>query len=154
MERGGGGGGGGGVPRRGLPKLLKEWSYIDIWPFMARSSLFPYAFVWEKTYKNLLLQNWMPCGWIFAYIIGNRRSIKVTKIMVVHWHLTFLRQGQVCFLMHLHRKNVQNFKRLFLWSLWANVAQISFEASLGQGNERLLKWLPSIDQDGCHAHIC
>ena len=56
-----------------------------------------------------------------------------------------LRRGQVCFPMHLYGKNVENFKRLLLWSLWANVAQISFGASLGQGNERLLKWLPSID---------
>ena len=31
----------------------------------------------------------MPCGWIFTYIIGNWRSTKVAKIMVVHWHLTF-----------------------------------------------------------------
>ena len=64
----------------------------------------------------------------------------------------FLRRGQVCFPVYLYGKNVQNFKRLLLWSLWADVAQISFEASLGQGNERLLKWLPSIDQDGRHAH--
>ena len=85
----------------------------------------------------------MPCGWIFAYIIGNRRFTKVAKIMVVHWHLTFLRQCQICFLMHLYGKNVQNFKWLLFWSLWANVAQISFGASLGQGNEKLLKWLSS-----------
>ena len=31
----------------------------------------------------------MACGWIFAYIIGNGRSIKVAKIIVNHWHLTF-----------------------------------------------------------------
>ena len=49
--------------------------------------------------------------------------------------------GQVCFLMHLYGKNV------------LNVAQISFGTSLGQGNERLLKWLRSTDQDGRHAHI-
>ena len=30
----------------GLPKLLKWWLYIDIWPFQARSNLLPYAFVW------------------------------------------------------------------------------------------------------------
>ena len=46
--------------------------------------------------------------------------------------------------MHLYGKNVETFKRLLLWSLWANVAQISCGASLGQGNERLLKWLPSL----------
>ena len=40
----------------------------------------------------------MPFGWIFAYVIGNKRATKIAKIMVVHWHLTFLRQGQFCFL--------------------------------------------------------
>ena len=70
----------------------------------------------------------MPCGWIFAQIIGDRRSTKVAKIMVVHWHLTFIRRGQVCFPMHLYGKNVENFKRPpleplgqcclnFIWSL-------------------------------------
>ena len=48
---------------------------------------------------------------------------------------------------HLYGKNVENFKWLLLWSLWANVAQISCGASLGWGNEWLLKWTQSIDQD-------
>ena len=44
----------------------------------------------------------MPWGWICAQIIGDRRSTKVAKKIVVPWHLTFLRQGQVCFPMHLY----------------------------------------------------
>ena len=44
----------------------------------------------------------MPLGWIFAEVIGNERSTKVAKIIVVHWHFTFLRRGQVCFPMHLY----------------------------------------------------
>ena len=39
----------------GLPTLLKELSYVDL--FTARSSLLPYAFFMGKTFKNLLLQN-------------------------------------------------------------------------------------------------
>ena len=39
-----------------------------------------------------------------------------------------------------------------LWP-WANFAQISYEASLGWGNERLLKRSRLVDQDGRHAHI-
>ena len=35
---------------RGLPTLLKELSYVDVWS-TARSSLLPYAFVWEKPLK-------------------------------------------------------------------------------------------------------
>ena len=58
--------------------------------------------------------------------------------MVVHWHVTFLRQGQVCFHIHLYGKNVQNFIWLLLWSLWASVAQISFGASFVHWS----KWLP------------
>ena len=91
----------------------------------------------------------MHWGQIFAQIIGDGRSTKVAKIMVVHWRLTFLRRGQVCSPMHLYRhktfvrKNVENFKWLLLWSLWASVAQISYRASFGQGNERLLKWTRS-----------
>ena len=51
------------------------------------------------------------------------------------------------------RPSVNIFKRLLLWSRWANFAQISYGASLGWGNERLLKWSRSVDQDGPHAHI-
>ena len=56
-----------------------------------------------KTFKNLLPQNpRMPWGWIFAQFIGDERSAKVAKIIVLHWRLTFLRRGQVCFPMHLY----------------------------------------------------
>ena len=55
--------------------------------------------------------------------------------------------------MPLYGKNVQNFKQLLLWSLWANFAQISYGASLGWGNEKVLKLSRSVDQDGRHAHI-
>ena len=71
----------------------------------------------------------MLCGWIFTNIIGNRRSTKVAKIMIIQWHLTFLRWGQFCFCMHLYGKNIQNFKWLsleplgqfcskFIWNLF------------------------------------
>ena len=51
------------------------------------------------------------------------------------------------------RPSVNIFKRLLLWSRWASFAQISYGASLEWGNEKLLKWSRSIDQDGRHAHI-
>ena len=51
------------------------------------------------------------------------------------------------------RPSVNIFKRLLLWNRWANFAQISYGASLGWGNEKLLKWSRSVDQDGRHAHI-
>ena len=49
----------------------------------------------------------MPCSWIFADIIGDGKSTKIAKVMVVHWHLTFFRRGQVCFPMHAYGKNVE-----------------------------------------------
>ena len=51
------------------------------------------------------------------------------------------------------RPSVNIFKRLLLWSRWANFAQISYEASLGWGNEKLLKWSRYVDRNGRHAHI-
>ena len=53
-------------------------------------------------------------GLTFAQILRDRRSIKITKMMVLRWHLTFLRQGQTCFPcicmgpIHLYGKNVEN----------------------------------------------
>ena len=85
----------------GLPTLLKELSYVDVWPFWSKVKFASLCICMGKTFKNLLLQNRacllappkpsMPFGWIFAYIFGNRRATKIAKIMVVHWHLTFLR---------------------------------------------------------------
>ena len=98
-----------------------------------------HAHIWSKPLKSSSAEQRMHWGWICAQIIGYRRSTRVAKIMVVHWHLTFLRRGQVCFPMHLYAhhtfvwENVENFKRLLLWSLWANVTQISCGASWGQG---------------------
>ena len=114
----------------------------------------------------------MPWGWILAQVIGNERSTKVAKIIVVHWRSTFLWRGQVYFPMHWYGHHTFVWEKCWefqttssdkiwatlaqrlqrLWSLWANVAQILCGASLGWGNKRLLKWLRSIDQDGHHAH--
>ena len=86
----------------GLPKLLKWWSYIDVWPFYGK--------------------------------------IKFASLCIC--------MGTI----HLMGKMLRISNDL-LWSLWANVAQILCGVSLGWGNERLLKWSRSIDQDGFHAHI-
>ena len=138
----------------GLPKLLKKISYIDIWPFYGKVKFASLCICMRKTFKNLLLQNRV-CLMAESLHISSRMGglPKIAKIMVIHWHLTFLRLGQFCFLKYLYGKNVQNLKQLLLWSLWANFAQISYEASLGKGNKRLLKWSRFVDQDGRDAHI-
>ena len=51
--------------------------------------------------KSFVPEPRMPWSWVFAQIIGDERSTKVAKIIVVHWRLTFLWRGQVCFPMHL-----------------------------------------------------
>ena len=47
----------------GLPKLLNNGHTLTFDLFIARSSLLLYALVWEKTFKNLILQN---RGWLVA----------------------------------------------------------------------------------------
>ena len=62
-----------------------------------------------------------------------RGSTKVAKIMVVHWHLTFLRQGQVCFPMHLYGK--KHLKILFSKTedaLWLNLCIYHWERTVYQ----------------------
>ena len=86
-----------------------------------------------NTFKNLL-QNRECHDWIFAQIIGDGRSIKSAKMMVIHWRLTFygkVKFTSVCICMgpiHLYRKIIDNFKwpplkplgqccSNFMWSL-------------------------------------
>ena len=67
--------------------------------------------------KNLLKSSSQepnkPWGLIFAQILGDRRSTKISKIILC-WRFTFLRQGQICFPIHLYGpyifiwKNVEN----------------------------------------------
>ena len=40
----------------------------------------------------------------------------------------------------LVRPSVNIFKHLLIWNHWANYTQISYEDSLGRGNESLFKW--------------
>ena len=87
----------------GQPNLLKELSYVDVWPFYGKVK--------------------------FASLCICMSSI------------------------HLNGKIVKSFKRLLHWSLWANFVQISYGATLGWENKRLLKLSRSVDQDGRHAHI-
>ena len=58
--------------------------------------------IWLKPLKNFYPELRMPWGWIFAQINGDGRSTKVAKRIVLCWCLTFLRQGQVRFPMHLY----------------------------------------------------
>ena len=41
----------------GLPTLLKELSYVDVWPFYGKVKFASLCICMGKTFKNLLLQN-------------------------------------------------------------------------------------------------
>ena len=41
----------------GLPKLLKELSYVDVWPFYGKVKFASLCICMGKIFKNLLLQN-------------------------------------------------------------------------------------------------
>ena len=140
-----------------LQKLLKRWSYVDVWPFYGEvkfaslcicmghihlygkilriSNDFSSEAAWPmllqflgeppwsrgikdgrgplskmtamSIYDNNLWKSssWEPSkpyGLIVAHIIGDGRSTKVGKMMVLRWRLTFLRKGQICFTIHLY----------------------------------------------------
>ena len=70
----------------------------------------------KKHLKILFSKLRTACGWIFAYIIWNWRSTKVAKIILIHWHLTFLRRGQVCFCMHLYGPHTLVWKKMLIIS--------------------------------------
>ena len=78
--------------------------------------------------------------------------LQLPLLVLLLAHLSYA-QDELLWSLFIRRPSVYIFKRLLLWSPWANFTQISYGASLGWGNEKLLKWSLSIDQDGRHAHI-
>ena len=87
----------------------------------------------------------MPWGWIFALIIGDERSTKVAKRIVIFDIWPFygrVKFASLCICIspiHLNRKIVENFKLLLLWSHWAKFAQISNWAFLSWGERKIAK---------------
>ena len=174
----------------GLPKLLKELSYVDIWPFYGKVKFASLCICMSpihlngksvENFKRLLLwslwANFVQISYRTTLGWGNKRLLKLSwsidqdghhahiwpncllfysSTMAFHWEKAFFSSPELCSrwaIVTTFRPSVNIFKRLLLWSRWANFAQISFGASLGWGNERLLKWLWSVDQDGRHTHI-
>ena len=107
-----------------------------------------------KTFKNLLLQNRECLGAAPLQESSGTGGLPtlLNKLSYVDiW--PFYRKVKFASLCICMGKSVQNFKQLLFRSPWANFAQISYGASLGRGNKRLLKWSRFVDQDGRHAHI-
>ena len=112
-----------------------------------------------KSFRNLLLQN---CGCCVAQSLhkssGTGGLSIMSKIMVIHWHLTFLWRGQVCFCMHLYGPHT------FVWEKMLRISNNFSEASgpvllkfhaepSWAGEWKIAKMTWSVDQNGCHAHI-
>ena len=92
------------------------------------------------------------CFILFQSILEYSLYILIVTSVSVTEKKTCPKKTCVVFVQYMHL-SVKIFKRLLLWSRWANFAQISYGASLGWGNEKLLKWSQSVDQDGRHVHI-
>ena len=76
-----------------------------------------------KTFKNLLLQNWECLGAEPLQESSVKGGLpKFSKRIVVCWRLTFLRQGQVRFPMHLYgKKPLKIFFSKTEDALWLNL---------------------------------
>ena len=67
-----------------------------------------------KTFKNLLHQNQISPGALSLHKSSRTGDLPKLLVMVLHWYLTFLWQGQICFPcicmgpIHLIGKNVEN----------------------------------------------
>ena len=75
----------------GLPKLLKWWSYIDVWPFYG---LLPCAFIWApyicmgKCWEFQTTPPLKPLGQCcsnFMWSLLRLGEWKIAKIFAVHW---------------------------------------------------------------------
>ena len=80
-----------GAGERKIAKMgVVHWSKWLLCPYMV------------KTFNFFFSEPNMPWALIFAQIMGDRRSTKIAKKMVLCWRVSFLRQGQICFPMHLY----------------------------------------------------
>ena len=90
--------------------MVIHWHLI----FLRQSQVCFLMHLYGKKHLKILFstKQRMACGWIFAYIIWNWRSTKVSKIIVIHWHLTFFTArsfASVCICMgpiHLYGKKI------------------------------------------------
>ena len=117
-----------------LPKLLKWWSYVDVWPFHGKVKLLPHAFVWAI------------CIYIGSIEVTCRATVaKIILIRNLRWPPSclclFYFPATVlftCIKWWFFRNHLANFRQISQWSYCWNVI------------DSLFKWSRSID---CKAHI-
>ena len=116
--------------------LYKWWPWVDLDLFYGKVKFGNLGFSIGKS-ENLIFQNicnlWPETNW-------KNEHMWVLKVKVISWPWP-----KVIY--------IQNLKLAFLRNHWANQSQILYVSFQVEGNENLLTWCWSHDQDGCHAHI-
>ena len=121
----------------GLPKLLKKWSFIDIWPFYCKVK---FASLCIYMGKMLRISNDFSSGLSvpncsnFSWSLPWAGEWKIAKIVVVHW------PRWTPFLYTL-----QTFKNLLLQNRGCLMAESLYISSGTGGQPNLLKWWLYID---------
>ena len=140
------------LPRLGERNIAKivtvQWTRWPPGPYMVETNINPY------------LQNW---GFFRAESLhksletgGLSKLLKLWSYITVWPFYDEVNFASLCICkgtIHLYGENVENFKRLLLWSCQAKVSQILLWSLFGAGEWKVLKWSRSIDQDGRHVHI-
>ena len=84
----------------GLPKSLKWWLYIVIWPFTVRSNLLPHAFVWAPyTYMSKLnsnIKNKLQSAWPERLFGWTTSSLSVCTQCIMPKTQDFFKSLKVC----------------------------------------------------------
>ena len=119
-----------------LPKLLKWWFYVDVWPFylQERSNLLPHAFVWAIYIYIESIQVNCRSTVVKIVLIGNLRWPS-SCLYLLYFSATVL---FTCIKSWFFRNHSANFHQISHWSYCWNVI------------DGLFKWSCSID---CQAHI-
>ena len=107
----------------------------DRWPF--KMAVMP---IYGKKSLNIFFSvTEEVLGWILAQIVVDGRSIKVAKMMLVCWRLTFLRQSQVCFPMQFYGPHTFVFEKYWEFkNYFSEAASSNFMWSLlGTGQKNL-----------------
>ena len=119
-----------------LPKLLKWWFYVDVWPFylQERSNLLPHAFVWAIYIHIESIQVNCRSTVVKIVLIGNLRWPS-SCLYLLYFSATVL---FTCIKSWFFRIHSANFHQISHWSYCWNVI------------DGLFKWSCSID---CQAHI-
>ena len=123
--------------------LFKWWPWSDLDLFYGKVKFGNLAFSIGKSGNNGFFINYWslwPDSWLIQTANWLHKGMWVLKVKVISWPWP-----KVVY--------IQKFKPNFLRNYSTILNQILYESFQGQGNENLLTWCCSHDQDGSQAHI-